>query len=167
MRIEERTPMACCWVGNDVPTSFAVAGDFGRRRRQRPAIAGFPPCLGSVRFSGWPFFFTANFCFRRRIGVGKGGPRLKTIGGDNLRSVDGDEQALLKGRAMAYADKRRRAELARRAVSHPTEGGRKTDRLLLALAERLERETDAAPAPTTAEDGGRCASPSASAPKSE
>ena len=42
---------------------------------------------------------------------------------------------------MARADNlRRRAELSRRAASHPTEGGKKTDRILLLLAERLERE---------------------------
>jgi hypothetical protein len=32
------------------------------------------------------------------------------------------------------------AEFYRRAAGHPTEGGRKTDRLLIAMAERLERE---------------------------
>jgi hypothetical protein len=35
---------------------------------------------------------------------------------------------------------RRRAELLRGAASHPTDGGKKTDRILLAMAERLERE---------------------------
>jgi hypothetical protein len=30
--------------------------------------------------------------------------------------------------------------LFRRAAAHPTEGGKKTDRILLAEAERLERE---------------------------
>jgi hypothetical protein len=46
---------------------------------------------------------------------------------------------------MTPADKLRRgAELSRRAASHPTEGSRKTDRLLIALAERLEREAAAA-----------------------
>jgi hypothetical protein len=45
---------------------------------------------------------------------------------------------------MAHADKlRRRAELSRRAASHPTEGSRKTDRILIAMAERLEREAAA------------------------
>src|SRR5215831_15416689 len=42
---------------------------------------------------------------------------------------------------MAHAEKlRRRAELLRRAAGHPTEGGKKTDRLLITMAEQLERE---------------------------
>jgi hypothetical protein len=42
---------------------------------------------------------------------------------------------------MAHPDKlRARAELARRAAHRPTEGGKKTDRILIAMAERLERE---------------------------
>ena len=40
---------------------------------------------------------------------------------------------------MGYADTlRRKAELLRRAATHPTEGGKKTDRILLMMAERLE-----------------------------
>jgi hypothetical protein len=43
-------------------------------------------------------------------------------------------------RATAHADElRARAELFRRAAAHPTEGGKKTDRILLAEAERLAR----------------------------
>ena len=42
---------------------------------------------------------------------------------------------------MTHAEKlRRRAELLRAAASHPTEGGRKTDRIMIAMAERLEHE---------------------------
>jgi hypothetical protein len=42
---------------------------------------------------------------------------------------------------MGPADKlRAKADLFRRAAAHPTEGGKKTDRILLAMAERLERE---------------------------
>jgi hypothetical protein len=42
---------------------------------------------------------------------------------------------------MARADKlRRQAELLRRAASHPTEGSKETDRILLAMAERLEHK---------------------------
>jgi hypothetical protein len=56
--------------------------------------------------------------------------------------------------AMAFADKlRRRAELLRRAASHPTQGGRNTDRLLLVVAERLEREAAAANEEEVARDG--------------
>jgi hypothetical protein len=49
---------------------------------------------------------------------------------------------------MAHAEKlRRRAELLRRAAGHPTEGGKKTDRLLITIAERLEREIEERAAP--------------------
>jgi hypothetical protein len=45
---------------------------------------------------------------------------------------------------MTHADNlRRRADRARRAASHPTEGSNKTDRLLLEMAERLERDAAA------------------------
>src|SRR5262245_60129417 len=57
---------------------------------------------------------------------------------------------------MSDADKlRRRAELFRRAARHPTESGRKTDSLLIAMAEWLERAIDGAPAPaaTATEEG--------------
>jgi hypothetical protein len=57
---------------------------------------------------------------------------------------------------MSDADKlRRKAELFRRAASQPTEGGRRTDSLLVAMAERLERAIDGAPAPagTATEEG--------------
>jgi hypothetical protein len=70
---------------------------------------------------------------------------LKVIDRDNLQSVDG----------AARAEKlRRRSELPRRAAGHPTEGGTNTDRILLAMVERLEREVDVAPAPTITEDAG-------------
>ena len=56
---------------------------------------------------------------------------------------------------MTHAEKlRRRAELLRRAAGHPTEGGTNTDRILLAMAERLERQINVAPAPTITEDHG-------------
>ena len=58
----------------------------------------------------------------------------------NPRSVDREAGAALKPYAMTHADNlRRRAELARRAASLPTEGSGKTNRILLTLAERLER----------------------------
>jgi hypothetical protein len=58
---------------------------------------------------------------------------LKVIDRDNLRSVDG----------AARADKlRRHAALLRRAASHPTEGGKRTDRILITMAQRLEREAE-------------------------
>lgn len=42
---------------------------------------------------------------------------------------------------MTRADElRRKAELYRRAASHPTQGGGAADRVLQELAERLERE---------------------------
>jgi hypothetical protein len=70
---------------------------------------------------------------------------LKVIDRDDLQSVDG----------AARAEKlRRRSELLRRAAGHPTEGGTNTDRILLAMVERLEREIDVAPAPTITEDAG-------------
>jgi hypothetical protein len=51
---------------------------------------------------------------------------------------------------MGPADKlRAKADLFRRAAAHPTEGGKKTDRILLVMAERLEREAAEAE-PTTA-----------------
>jgi hypothetical protein len=56
---------------------------------------------------------------------------------------------------MTHAEKlRRRAELLRRAAGHPTEGGTNIDCILLAMAERLEREIDVAPAPTIIDDAG-------------
>jgi hypothetical protein len=56
---------------------------------------------------------------------------------------------------MTHAKKlRRRAELLQRAAGHPTEGGTNTDRILLAMAERLEREIDIAPALTITEGAG-------------
>ena len=49
---------------------------------------------------------------------------------------------------MTQADKlHRKAGLLRRAASHPTEGGGRTDRILIGLAERLEREAYAAVEP--------------------
>jgi hypothetical protein len=39
-------------------------------------------------------------------------------------------------------ESRRKAELCRRMANHPTQGGRLVDRILIALAERLEREAD-------------------------
>jgi hypothetical protein len=41
-------------------------------------------------------------------------------------------------------DLRRKADLFRRTADHPTQGGRTADYLLLRLAERLDREADAA-----------------------
>jgi hypothetical protein len=54
---------------------------------------------------------------------------------------------------MAHAEKlRRHAALLRRAASHPTEGGKKTDRILIMMAQRLEREAETGAAHAASRD---------------
>jgi hypothetical protein len=64
---------------------------------------------------------------------------------------------------MVHAEKlRRRAAILRQAASHPTEGGKKTDRILLVMAEQLERKADE----TEAQIGvDAAAAPTASSPR--
>jgi hypothetical protein len=59
---------------------------------------------------------------------------------------------------MAHAEKlRRRAELLWGAASRPTEGGKETDRLLITMAQRLEREIEEKAAASA--EGGEISSP--------